>query len=184
MRAVESWRSARARLIACCATGRRRCFLPRPRSTRTNQRRYASAQAGRVRAIAALRAVGFGLDTIRDLLDQGLTESRLVDLLRQRETELADRIAQDSTALAQVRTRLRWMGEDRNAIMNTLESRPCRRSACTASPTRMSAPSQPPWSVPRPTHPMRSPSPPLSLLLPRVPDCICEVIETVSRRDR
>lgn len=86
----------------------------------TGQRRYAAAQAGRVRAIAALREIGFGLEAIRDLLDQGLTEPRLVDLLRRREDELSERIAADSTALAQVRTRLRSIERDRSTIMNTL----------------------------------------------------------------
>lgn len=86
----------------------------------TNRRGYASAQAGRVHMISALRAVGFGLDTIRDLLDHGLTESRLLHLLRQREIELADRIAQDSAALALVQTRLRLIERDRNTITNTL----------------------------------------------------------------
>lgn len=86
----------------------------------TKERRYASAQAGRVRAIAALRAVGFGLDAIRDLLAQGLSETRLLDLLRQREAELTDRIAQDSAALAQVRTRMRSIQRERNTIMKTL----------------------------------------------------------------
>lgn len=87
---------------------------------RTNERRYAPAQAGRVRTIAALRAVGFGLDAIRDLLEQGLTESRLLEILRQREVELVDRIAEDSASLAQVRTRLRSIERDRNTIMSTL----------------------------------------------------------------
>lgn len=86
----------------------------------TGQRRYAAAQAGRVHGITALREVGFGLDAIRDLLDQGLTEARLIELLRQREDELAERIAVDSTALAQVRTRLRAIERDRSTIMNTL----------------------------------------------------------------
>lgn len=86
----------------------------------TKERRYASAQAGRVRAIAALRALGFGLDAIRDLLAQGLSESRLIDLLRQREVELTDRIAQDSAALAQVQTRMRSIQRERNTVMTTL----------------------------------------------------------------
>lgn len=87
---------------------------------RTNERRYAPAQGGRVRTIAALRAVGFGLDAISDLLEQGLTESRLTEILRQREVELVDRIAEDSASLAQVRTRLRSIERDRNTIMSTL----------------------------------------------------------------
>ena len=86
----------------------------------TNQRRYSLAQAGRVRAIAGLRALGFGLDAIRDLINQGLSDARLVELLRHREAELADRIAEDSTALAHVRARLHSIERSRNTIMNTL----------------------------------------------------------------
>ncbi|MET4099167.1 DNA-binding transcriptional MerR regulator [Agrococcus sp. UYP10] len=86
----------------------------------TKQRRYASAQAGRVRAIAALREVGFRLDAIRHLLDQGLTEPRLLELLRDRESELAARIAQDSTALERVRARLRSIERDRSTITHAL----------------------------------------------------------------
>ena len=86
----------------------------------TNRRSYAPAQASTVRAIVALRANGFGLDTIRDLLDQGLTESRLIDLLRERESELVDRIDQDSFALGRVRERLESLEKGRHIIMNTL----------------------------------------------------------------
>lgn len=86
----------------------------------TNRRSYAPAQASTVRAIVALRANGFGLDTIRDLLDQGLTEARLIDLLRERESELVDRIDQDSVALGRVRERLESLEKGRHIIMNTL----------------------------------------------------------------
>lgn len=87
---------------------------------RTKKRHYEQAQAGRVRAIVSLRAIGFGLDTIRDLLDQGLTEARLVDLLRERESELVDRIDHDSFALRRVRERLESLEKGRHTIMNTL----------------------------------------------------------------
>ncbi len=86
----------------------------------TNRRSYAPAQAGRVRAIVALRANGFGLDAIRDLLDQGLTKARLIDLLRERESELVDRIEHDSLALRQVRERLESLEKGHHTIMNTL----------------------------------------------------------------
>lgn len=90
----------------------------------TGQRRYASAQAGRVRAIAALRAVGFGLEMIRRLLDQGLTESRLLDLLHQRESELTADIESDTAALKKVQARLRSIVEVRNIMRDTLEINP------------------------------------------------------------
>ncbi|MDT9592881.1 MerR family transcriptional regulator [Nocardioides zeae] len=86
---------------------------------RTGRRHYAASQAGRVRAIAGLRALGFGLDAIADLLDQGLSESRLVELLRRREAELVDRVAADTAALATVRERLRSMEASRSTIAST-----------------------------------------------------------------
>lgn len=88
---------------------------------RTGRRRYAPAQAGRVRAIVALRSVGFGLEAIGDLLAAGLTHDRLVALLRERETELTDRIAEASTALTQVRSRLRDVEEGHATTMTTTE---------------------------------------------------------------
>lgn len=88
---------------------------------RTGRRRYAPAQAGRVRAIVALRSVGFGLEAIGDLLAAGLTHDRLVALLRERESELTDRITEASTALTQVRSRLRDVEEGHATTMTTTE---------------------------------------------------------------
>ncbi|TGO05076.1 Transcriptional regulator, MerR family [Serinibacter arcticus] len=88
---------------------------------RTGRRRYAPAQAGRVRAIVALRSSGFGLDAIGDLLAAGLTHERLLTLLRERESELAARIAEASTALTQVRSRLRAVEEGHATTMTTTE---------------------------------------------------------------
>ncbi|MGL4175985.1 MAG: MerR family transcriptional regulator, partial [Dermatophilaceae bacterium] len=42
---------------------------------------YAPSQVGRVRAIASLRAAGFGLEAITDLLGEALSEQQLVELL-------------------------------------------------------------------------------------------------------
>ena len=86
----------------------------------TKVRRYSASQAGRVRAIATLRAVGFSLDAIRDLLDQGLTEGRLTELLEARQAELTERIAQDSAALGHVRDRLAALARERESILETL----------------------------------------------------------------
>lgn len=72
----------------------------------TGHRRYEPRQAGRVRTIAALRAVDFGLEEIGQLLSSDLTEDRLISLLRSKESELVDQIAAASTRLREVRTRL------------------------------------------------------------------------------
>ncbi|MGL5930214.1 MAG: MerR family transcriptional regulator [Dermatophilaceae bacterium] len=69
-------------------------------------RRYAPSQVGRVRAIASLRAAGFGLEAIADLLGEALSEQQLVELLEGRENELVAEIDQASTRLGDVRRRL------------------------------------------------------------------------------
>lgn len=88
---------------------------------RNGYRRYAPHQVGRVHAIAALRAVGFGLDAIGDLLADGLSEHRLVELLRAREAELSAEITESSTRLSEVRARLGAIEEGHRTIMETLE---------------------------------------------------------------
>ena len=75
----------------------------------TRERRYAPSQSGRVQLIATLRAAGFGVRAIRDLLDRGLTDTELEQVLRRRELELTESIARDSTALAAIQARLSAM---------------------------------------------------------------------------
>ena len=87
----------------------------------TGHRRYAPQQAGRVRAITALRAVDFGLDAIRDLLASELTEQRLVALLGAREAELSRQITEASARRSEVRSRLAAIEEGHHTIMKTLE---------------------------------------------------------------
>jgi len=88
---------------------------------RTAYRKYSMNQTGRVRAIAALRAVGFGLDAIADLLGSDFTETRLVALLHAREVDLLAQISEASTRLQEVRKGLDSLEEGRRVIMNSLE---------------------------------------------------------------
>ncbi|MFT4166625.1 MAG: MerR family transcriptional regulator [Microlunatus sp.] len=88
---------------------------------RSGHRRYELRQAGRVRAIASLRATGFGLDAISDLLAAGLTEERLVEVLRRRETELLSQVADLSACLQGVQARLGSIEKGHHTIMNTLQ---------------------------------------------------------------
>lgn len=91
---------------------------------RSGYRRYAPSQADRVHAIAALRAVGFGLQEVKDLLSSQLTDDRLRELLHAREQELATRIDEASAHLTEVRQRLRSLERGRNVTMRTLELGP------------------------------------------------------------
>jgi DNA-binding transcriptional MerR regulator len=88
----------------------------------TGYRRYSRTQVGRVRAISALRSVGFGLVEIGDLLDHSqLTEERLVELLRAREEDLLSQINEASTRLTEVRARLDAIRRGHDIIMSTIE---------------------------------------------------------------
>ncbi len=88
----------------------------------TGYRRYSRTQVGRVRAISALRSVGFALAEIVDLLDHSqLTEGRLVELLRAREQELATQIDEASARLTEVRKRLDAIQRGHDTIMSTIE---------------------------------------------------------------
>ena len=69
----------------------------------TRERRYAPSQSGRVQLIATLRTAGFGLRSIRGLLDRGLTDTELEQVLRRRELELTESIA------GEVLAKLVWM---------------------------------------------------------------------------
>jgi len=90
----------------------------------TGHRRYEPSQVGRVRTVAGLRALGFGLEAIRDLLDPALTEPRLVDGLLVRERQLVEEIDEASAQLAQVRARLASIEKGHHAMRSTLELTP------------------------------------------------------------
>ncbi|MCC2322188.1 MerR family transcriptional regulator [Cellulomonas xiejunii] len=90
----------------------------------TGYRRYAQSQIGRVRAVTSLRALGFGLEAIVELLDAGLTETRLVALLQARERELAEQVDEASARLAEVRSRLASVEKGNRTVMDTLRLAP------------------------------------------------------------
>lgn len=90
----------------------------------TGYRRYTPAQAGRVHAIAAMRSLGFGLEAIGALLDPDLTTPRLLEVLREHEHELAERIETDSASLGEIRRRLRSIEEGLLMTTHTLQLHP------------------------------------------------------------
>jgi DNA-binding transcriptional MerR regulator len=96
-------------------------IVPASIDEHTGYRRYARSQIGRVRAIAALRSVGFGLEAIGDLLGPQLTQQRLVELLRIREEELVAQIEEASKRLTAVHKRLDAIKKGHRTIMNALE---------------------------------------------------------------
>jgi len=72
----------------------------------TGYRRYQDSQLGRVRAITELRALGFGLAEIGQLLDPQLGQSTLESLLSHQVDALQRQITEASTRLVLVQQRL------------------------------------------------------------------------------
>ena len=103
----------------------------------TGYRWYEASQAGRVRAIAALRGAGFGLEAIADLLASELSQTRLLSLLRAHEADLLTQVRQASARLAQVRQRLDSLEEGHETIMSTLHLGPIPALRLAALRTRV-----------------------------------------------
>lgn len=99
-------------------------LVPAEVDERTGYRKYSVSQTGRVRAITALRAVGFGLEAIAGLLRSDLSEARLVALLRAREADLMAQVSEATTRLQEVRRRLDSLEEGRRTVMSSLEMGP------------------------------------------------------------
>jgi len=99
-------------------------IVPAATDEHTGYRRYARSQVGRVRTIAALRSLDFGLGEIRDLLGPQLTERRLLELLQTREEELVAQIDEASARLKEVRKRLDAIQRGHETIMSTIELGP------------------------------------------------------------
>ena len=72
----------------------------------TGYRRYQDSQLGRVRAIMELRALGFGLAEIGQLLDPRIEQSTLEVLLTHQVDALQRQITEASTRLVHVQHRL------------------------------------------------------------------------------
>lgn len=89
----------------------------------TGYRWYTASQIGRVNALIALKELGFTLEQCGQMLDEQMSVEQLMDLLRLRQTELAQRIESDAERLAEVGRRLRSM--ERGLLMTnpTLELR-------------------------------------------------------------
>ncbi|SDQ66323.1 MerR family transcriptional regulator [Microbacterium sp. cf332] len=70
-------------------------------------RSYAASQLDRANRLIALKDLGFTLDQVGRLLDDGLSSASVAALLRERRAELSDGIAADRRRLHEVEARLR-----------------------------------------------------------------------------
>src|SRR5262245_37245452 len=68
----------------------------------TGYRSYETGQLGRLNRIVALKDLGFTLEQVRSILDEKIGVEELRGMLRLRRAEVQDRIATDTTRLAQL----------------------------------------------------------------------------------
>ncbi|MGZ0153528.1 MerR family transcriptional regulator [Kribbella sp. WER1] len=90
-----------------------RIGLLTPARTDPNGRRwYGVDQLARLHRLVALKGLGFGLDEVGVLLDEGVGAEELRGMLRLREAELERRVRHDRHALDRVTARLRLIDEE------------------------------------------------------------------------
>lgn len=81
---------------------------------RSGYRSYAPEQLDRLHRIVALRDLGFGIETVRAMLDAGIEPAQLEELLRRRQATVAREHAVATARLAEVERRLQRMREKQN----------------------------------------------------------------------
>lgn len=83
----------------------------------TGYRYYETAQLDRANQLVATKELGFSLDEVRETLLDELSEDRLVEMLRERESALTSQIDADQQRLRRVRARLRSL--EKGTAMST-----------------------------------------------------------------
>ena len=75
----------------------------------TNHRYYNLEQLPRIHRIMALKGLGLSLEEIQLMLDKQVEVDQVESMLRQKQAELAQRVLEDQTKLAQVKFHLRMI---------------------------------------------------------------------------
>ncbi|MFM7428139.1 MAG: MerR family transcriptional regulator [Elainella sp.] len=73
---------------------------------------YSATQLPRLNRILVLKSLGFSLEQIGQLLDEQLTPETLRSLLRLKQTEIEQRLADDRARLQQIETRLQELEQE------------------------------------------------------------------------
>lgn len=82
-------------------------FVPSRVDPVTGHRAYAAAQLPRLNRLVALKDLGFSLEQVGEMLDDGIEVGALRGMLRCRAAELETRLLRDRQALDRVRGRMR-----------------------------------------------------------------------------
>ena len=82
-------------------------------------RYYDVAQLDRANRLVAAKDLGFSLGEVSEMLDEELSDNRLIEMLQARESALSERIDADRQRLRRVRARLRSMEKENNMSTRT-----------------------------------------------------------------
>src|SRR5215475_6326058 len=72
----------------------------------TGYRYYSASQLPRLHRILALRGLGFSLEQIAEVLDEGLTPEQMRGMLRLRQAQISQQLAEVQSQLVEVEMRL------------------------------------------------------------------------------
>src|SRR5215468_6149372 len=83
----------------------------------TGYRYYSASQLPRLHRILALKGLGFSLEQIGAVLDEGLTPEQMRGMLRLREAQIRQQLSESQSQLTEVEMRLRQI--EREEIIAT-----------------------------------------------------------------
>lgn len=87
----------------------------------TGRRSYDADQLSRLNRLVALKHLGFSLEQVRKLLDDGIEPAELRGMLRMRAAELEARLLHDGQTLDRVRARLRLIESEAAMTVTNVE---------------------------------------------------------------
>jgi DNA-binding transcriptional MerR regulator len=87
----------------------------------TGHRRYGADQLSRLNRLVALKHLGFPLEQVRTLLDEGIEAAELRGMLRMRAVDLETRLLRDGQTLDRVRARLRLIESESAMTITDVE---------------------------------------------------------------
>lgn len=108
-------------------------------------RSYAAEQLDRLHRIVALRDLGFGIDEVRTMLDEGVGPPQLEQLLRLRQVTVAREHEVATARLAEVERRLRRIREEQEMTEVEIITKPlpalrlAAKTALVEDPSQMAA---------------------------------------------
>jgi DNA-binding transcriptional MerR regulator len=87
----------------------------------TGRRSYGTDQLPRLNRLVALKELGFTLEQVKQLLNDGIQAAELNGMLRMRAIDLESRLLRDSQALDRVRARLRLIESESSMPVTNVE---------------------------------------------------------------